>query len=137
MKKNNEKTITKSEIQTTRTHKTDKGAFLEQKLVDKKSGVLKKHTVLGPDGQKVQETIQVNNENALIIMTKLLSNMDMRLQNIEKKTMYVEKIYILMLEMNYYMAHLEPEDKRESKAIIKHFEKIGIKLNSLQEKSNG
>lgn len=127
----------KSERQTTRTIKTDKGDYLEQKIVDKDSGKVKQHTVLDPSGKKVQENITVTNENALLVMTKLLSNIDMRLQRMEKSKPVINQMYMLMLEMNYYMAHLEPEDKRDAGSIKKHFEKMGIQLQKVREAENG
>ena len=132
-----EKRKTKSEKQTTRKLKTDKGTIIHQKKVNKDTGKLEKDVVLDEKGKKIQETIEVTNDNALIIMSKLLSNIDYR-ENLQ--TRFLEKIHIQLVEMNYYMAHIEelykkliPEDNRESKSILEHFDKLGIKLN---EKGN-
>jgi hypothetical protein len=74
--------------------------------------------------KKEQGKIQVTNENAALVQVQLLNE-------IVKRLNVLPNILNQLIEMNYYMAHLEPEEARDQNKINEHFEKLGIQLREL------
>ena len=124
----------KNEKQTTKKIKKEDGDYLHQKKIDKDTGKVTKDRLTDPSGNVLSETIEVTQSTAPLVQAKLLSNIDFRLQRLEGNFREMLKIYPLLLEMNYYLAHLEPEDKREDGAVLKHLEKCGIKIQPRKNK---
>lgn len=123
---------TKNEKQTTYKVKNKDGKQVaEEKIVkDKKTGEVKSHTIKDSDGKDISPKQEgMLNQNDPDLFNKSAIYQVGYLQAISKQLSILPNILRQLIEMNYYMAHLEPKEKRDSEGLKDHFEGLGISLN--------
>ena len=128
--------------ETTYKVETKDNVYRERIVKNKTTGKVESHTMTDKAGKnvtpkkkeapqkKIDNSIEVTKENAPFLQVRFLNELN---KKINAQLVLLESIRNQMVEMNFYMAHLEPEDSRSQKKIYEHFDKLGIKLQGLHK----